>query len=370
MQLMSLYAQKALEQDAAQLRVLEKLDALKAALESHETRGFSRFFAKSLPLRGLYIHGEVGRGKTMLMDLFYENIAIKAKSRWHFHEFMNEVHVQINDFRGKEKRGEVKAGDPIAYVAQNMMKQLTLLCFDEFSVVDIADAMILGRLFEKFLTGGVTIIATSNVLPDNLYKNGLNRALFLPFIAVLKEKLEVVALNSRTDYRLEKLDGHPVWLADEALFSTLFTQMAGQTKPLTLTHKGRDLHVPDTGRGVAKFTFAQLCETPLAASDYLLLAHQFHTIFVANIPKISKDKPDHAKRFINLIDALYDNHVKLVALCVFDVQALYEGGKGFETFEFTRTQSRLMEMRSSDYLALPHGRFKLLSESQEGLIET
>jgi cell division protein ZapE len=176
--------------------------------------------------------------------------------------------------------------------------------------------------------------------------------------------MQVLELKSRTDYRLEKLDGQPVWFADDAPFQSLFRAMAGQTTPLTLTHKGRELLVSQTGRGVAKFTFAQLCESPLAASDYLLLAHQFHTIFIENIPKITKDNPNYAKRFINLIDALYDNHVKLVALCAYEVQALYEGGTGFETFEFTRTQSRLIEMRALDYLQLPHGRFT--KENQKG----
>jgi cell division protein ZapE len=307
----------------------------------------------------LYIYGEVGRGKTFLMDLFYENLDITDKKRYHFHEFMNEMQENIFEFRQREAAGEM-SGDPIAFVASELAKTTRVICFDEFSVVDIADAMILGRLFQKFFEKNITIIATSNVRPDNLYKNGLNRALFLPFIAMIEARCEVLSLNSRTDYRLEKLSGSNVWVhpVDKTAMDQFFFKLTGekQGKAVELPHKGRFIHVPQVASGVARFSFKDLCESPLAASDYLSIAHHFHTILIDAIPRITYKNRDHAKRFINVIDALYDNRVKLIASSDQEVISLYEGGDGFETFEFARTQSRLIEMRSEEYMTLPHGR--------------
>jgi cell division protein ZapE len=345
-----LITQGHIERNEAQMGLVTKLSAL-----SLEITAKKPLFSRKKPILGLYIYGEVGRGKTFLMDLFYENLRLKAKKRAHFHEFMADIHAQIFSFRQSEREG-----DPIAYVALEIMKTTKVLCFDEFSVTDIADAMILGRLFQKFFDHGMVIIATSNRRPDMLYYNGLNRALFLPFIAMLESKCEVISLDSRTDYRQEKLAGVACWQCppDKSFLDSLFLKLTGepQGKPLTIPHIGRLLHVPQALYGVARFSFSDLCEKPHAASDYLSYAHRFHTILIDDIPRISVKNRDHAKRFINLIDALYDNRVKLYATATHRVRDLYEGGEGHEAFEFARTESRLIEMRSEGYLSLPHGR--------------
>lgn len=337
-----------IEKNAAQEQLVLRLSQLSSEVTAKKT-----LFSRKKTIMGLYIHGEVGRGKTFLMDLFYENLHIKNKMRVHFHEFMADIHAQIFAFRQS-----MREGDPIAYVASEIMKTTKVLCFDEFSVTDIADAMILGRLFQKFFEGNVVIVATSNRKPDMLYYNGLNRALFLPFIAMLETKCDVLSLDSRTDYRLEKLTGVDCWQSDKAFLDGLFLKLTGEVrgKPLSIAHIGRVLHVPQALYGVARFSFADLCEYPHAASDYLIYAHRFHTILIDDIPRISVKNRDHAKRFINLIDALYDNRVKLYATSFYQVTDLYEGGHGHEAFEFARTESRLIEMRSEDYLALSHGR--------------
>ena len=314
------------------------------------------------PPRGLYVWGDVGRGKTMLMDLFFSDVPVGRKRRVHFHEFMVEVHARIQEFRHKIKYGEVKEGDPLQMTAASIANEVTLLCFDEFIVTDIADAMILGRLFEKLFAAGLVMVATSNVPPSDLYKDGLNRTLFVPFIHLLEQKLEVVELQSRTDFRMEKLAGVKSWhvpadrKARQAI-NRAWKQLAPDGgAPAELPLLGRGIHVPCAGGGAARFSFEDLCVKPLGATDFVKIARAFHTLVVENIPVMSQERKNEAKRFILLIDTLYDNAVKLIASAAAEPDALYQGSEGFETFEFHRTASRLMEMRSESYLALPHGR--------------
>jgi cell division protein ZapE len=269
----------------------------------------------------------------------------------------------LNQWRQALKRGEVAGADPIAPVAAELAREASLLCFDEFSVRDIADAMILSRLFTALLAAGVVVVATSNVAPDELYKDGLNRALFLPFIALIEERLDVVELDARTDYRLEKLKRAPVYYtpigpkADAAL-DAAFLALTGHKRgePARIELLGRKLDVPQAIDGVARFDFDALCRNPLGAADYLKLAQRFHTLIVNRIPALAASERNEAKRFIILIDALYDMRVKLIASAAGEPETLYSGADGAEAFEFARTASRLHEMRSVDYLALPHGR--------------
>jgi cell division protein ZapE len=261
------------------------------------------------------------------------------------------------------KRGEVEGEDPIGPVAVGLAREASLLCFDEFSVRDIADAMILSRLFTALLAAGVVVVATSNVAPDDLYKDGLNRALFLPFIALLHERLDVVELDARTDYRLEKLKRAPVYYtplspkADAALDAAFLTLTGHERgEPIQIELLGRHLDVPQAIDGVARFDFDALCRRPLGAADYLKLAQRFHTVIVDRIPLLGESERNEAKRFIILIDALYDMRVKLIASAEGEPESLYYGADGAEAFEFARTASRLHEMSSADYLALPHGR--------------
>jgi cell division protein ZapE len=275
-------------------------------------------------------------------------------------------------------RGEIADGDVIALTAASIFDQAWLLCFDEFHVTDIADAMILGRLFSKLFELGTVVVATSNVAPDDLYKGGLNRALFLPFIAQISEHMDVLRLDARTDFRLEKLTGVKMWLvpadrnADAALDKAWVT-MTGNApcRPRDISIKGRILHVPCSAHGVARFSFPDICEKPLAASDYLRLAHDYHTILVDHIPVMDCAERNAAKRFIALIDTLYDNAVKLMASAAADPASLYLATEGDESNEFRRTSSRLIEMSSESYLALPHGRQdSAASGSSTGLVET
>ncbi len=380
----ALVASGAIEPDAAQEEVAEAfadLDQRLARYKPVRKQGLlGRLFADKddAPPRGLYVHGDVGRGKTMLMDLFFQQSAVEHKRRAHFHEFMAEVHERIYGFRQNIARGEIADGDVIALTAASIFDQVWLLCFDEFHVTDIADAMILGRLFAKLFDLGTVVVATSNVAPDELYKGGLNRALFLPFIAQISEHMEVLRLDARTDFRLEKLAGVKMWLvpagreADAALDSA-WIKMTGNAigKSREISIKGRILHVPCSADGVARFTFAELCEQPLAASDYLRLAHDYHTIMIDRIPVMDYAMRNAAKRFITLIDTLYDNGVKLMASAEADPLSLYTATEGHEANEFKRTSSRLIEMSSESYLALPHGRKdSAASGSSTGLVET
>ncbi|MEY9180853.1 cell division protein ZapE [Bradyrhizobium sp. USDA 326] len=378
-------ASGAIEPDAAQAEVAEAYTALDQRLATYKPQRkqglLARLFSsndKDEAPRGLYIHGEVGRGKTMLMDLFFQHSAVEHKRRAHFHEFMADVHERIYDYRQSIARGEIADGDVIALTANAIFEESWLLCFDEFHVTDIADAMILGRLFAKLFELGTVVVATSNVAPEDLYKSGLNRSLFLPFIKQITDHMDVARLDARTDFRLEKLQGVPMWLtpadgdADAAL-DRAWKRMSGGAKGRSrdISIKGRILHVPCSAHGVARFAFADLCEKPLGASDYLRLAHDYHTILVDHIPVMDISQRNAAKRFITLIDALYDNAVKLMASADANPISLYLATEGTEAMEFKRTASRLIEMGSETYLALPHGRKdSTASGSTKGLVET
>ncbi len=374
----------AIEPDEAQAEVAEAFAGLERRLARYKPSRkqglLGRLFADKdgSPPRGLYVHGEVGRGKTMLMDLFFQHSPVVHKRRAHFHEFMAEVHERIYGYRQNIARGEIADADVIALTASAIFDEAWLLCFDEFHVTDIADAMILGRLFSKLFELGTVVVATSNVAPEDLYKGGLNRALFLPFIAQISGHMDVLRLDARTDFRLEKLAGVKMWLvpADREAGAALDKAWASLTggarcKPRDISIKGRILHVPCSAHGVARFSFAELCEKPLAASDYLRLAHDYHTIFVDRIPVMDYPERNAAKRFITLIDTLYDNAVKLMASAEADPMSLYVATEGHEANEFKRTSSRLIEMSSESYLALPHGRRdSAASGTSTGLVET
>ena len=380
----ALVSSGAIEPDPAQEEVAQVFSDLEERLSSYKPlrkQGlFGRLFADKdePPPCGLYVHGDVGRGKTMLMDLFFQQSPVEHKRRAHFHEFMADVHERIYSYRQGIARGEIADGDVIALTAASIFEQAWLLCFDEFHVTDIADAMILGRLFAKLFELGTVVVATSNVAPDDLYKGGLNRALFIPFIAQISERMQVLRLDARTDFRLEKLASVKMWLvpSDAAAATALdeaWVKMTGKApcKPRDISIKGRLLHVPCSAHGVARFSFAEICERPLAASDYLRLARDYHTIMIDRIPVMNYAERNAAKRFITLIDTLYDNRVKLMASAEAIPVALYVATEGNEAIQFKRTSSRLIEMSSESYLALPHGhRDSEASGASTGLVET
>jgi cell division protein ZapE len=372
-----------IESDAAQRAIVDILEQLGARIMQYRLARKSSSLGwlfgsrenRQAPIKGLYIYGDVGRGKTMLMDLFFEVSPVVRKRRAHFHEFMLDVHERIHTFRQKSEHPDE---DPIRLAAAQLAEEAWLLCFDEFHVTDIADAMILGRLFGQLFEHGVVVVATSNVAPQDLYKDGLNRALFVPFIHMLEERLDVVRLDARTDFRLEKLAGMPVWYvpadaaADAALDAAWQRLARGQPgAPVELALKGRTLRVPRAARGVARFSFHDLCEEPLAAADYLRIARDYHTIILDHIPLMTFDTRDAAKRFIILVDTLYDMNVKLIASAAAEPDTLYRAEQGFEVQEFKRTASRLIEMRSQAYLARPHGAaHSQASGSSAGIVET
>lgn len=312
--------------------------------------------------KGLYFWGGVGRGKTMLMDLFFAHcpVAAEAKKHVHFHAFMQEVHKRLHTFREAQKAGRVpESRDPLAALSKVIVERAWLLCFDEFHVTDIADAMILGRLFEALFARGIIVVATSNRHPKDLYKDGLQRDRFLPFIDVFMDRMQVFELDNGLDYRLEKLRAMDVYLSPagaetsrrlEQAFAELSVGMPVEARDLTVN--GRRLHVPKTAEGIAYADFTDLCDRPLGPGDYLAFAERFHTLVLADIPRMGPAMRNQAKRFVTLIDALYDARVKLICSAATEPNGLYTEGDG--AFEFERTVSRLIEMQSPQYMALPH----------------
>ncbi|MEQ8746123.1 cell division protein ZapE [Pyruvatibacter sp.] len=357
----------AIEHDPAQEAAADQLQMLHDALAGYQPGRKTGLFglggAARAP-RGLYIHGGVGRGKSMLMDLFFAHVPVKRKQRIHFHDFMQDVHTSVHTWRQREKRGstkggKAKGGDPIPFVVDAIMKRTTLLCFDEFQVTDITDAMILGRLFTALFERGLVVVATSNREPSTLYEGGLNRALFLPFIDLLRERMDVLELVAAADYRLKHLAGAPVYYmpldgaaaaAMDAAWARLTTGV--EAAPSQVEVKGRKVSVPRAAMGVARFHFDDLCRRPLGAADYLKIARSFHTLLIDDIPAMGPNLRNEAKRFVTLIDALYENKTKLVCSAATPPDDLYPKGDG--AFEFERTASRLIEMQGEAYMAAGH----------------
>jgi cell division protein ZapE len=359
----ALVAAGELRPDREQRRAAERLNELQQALEATPKRGsvLWRLAGKAPePPRGVYLWGGVGRGKSMLMDLFHDCLRIQRKRRVHFHEFMIEVHARLRVERQKE------AGDPIIPVAEALVGEARLLAFDELVVNNSADAMIMSRLFTAMMARGLTVVATSNRAPKDLYKDGLNREHFLPFIGLIERDLDVLPLNGPVDYRLERLTGVETWHtplgqpATDALREAFFrlTDYPPEDSAHVPSEElqipgGRSIHVPKSLKGVAVFSFKRLCAEARGAADYLAIARRYHTIIIVGIPRLGPENRNEAARFVTLIDALYEHKVKLLASAAAEPQHLYEQGDG--AFEFERTVSRLMEMQSDDYLARGHG---------------
>jgi cell division protein ZapE len=354
-----------IDRDPAQERVVASLDRLideiSAKRLAHKSSALGWLFARKREthgaVKGLYIYGGVGRGKTMLMDMFFELVPVRRKRRVHFNDFMADVQDRIQKHRQARKNGAVREDDPIAPVARALAEEAWVLCFDEFSVTDIADAMILSRLFSALFANGVVLVATSNVAPEDLYRDGLNRQLFLPFIGVLERHAQVLALDADKDYRLDKLSRMPVYVtpadaaADAALDEAWDVMTLGRpTAEATLTVKGRQVVVPRAAGEAARFSFADVCEKPLGARDFLAIAGRFSTIFIDHVPVLGEGRRNEAKRFILLIDTLYDHHVRLVVSAAAPPPQLYTARRGIEVFEFERTASRLIEMQSHEWL--------------------
>ncbi len=354
----------ALRADTAQLQAGQNLDDLLKRLTHYKPRRSLRGWVPAP--KGLYIWGGVGRGKSMLMDMFYEAAPTQPKMRVHFHAFMQDVHGRISAWRKlspKERRSQPNyvrgAGDdPIAPTAKAIASEATLLCFDEFHVTDITDAMILSRLFTALFSRGVVVVATSNRAPDELYKDGLNRKLFLPFIDLLKQKLDVLAFAGDEDHRLRKLNKAPIYYSPlgahaDANIEAIWQRLIRPNLPSmqTLQVQGREISLLACA-GTARADFADLCDRALGAADYLKIAKNFTTLILENVPKMGPHNRNEAKRFVTLVDALYENKTKLVLSADADPAHLYDAGDG--AFEFERTTSRLMEMRSDEYLGHEH----------------
>ncbi|CAD7334839.1 AFG1 family ATPase [Sphingomonadales bacterium 56] len=359
----ALVAAGELRPDPDQQAAAARLNVLQQELEAAPPRGSTlwKLLRKAPePPRGLYMWGGVGRGKSMLMDLFFDTVQVRNKKRAHFHEFMLDVHARLAEVRKAEK------GDPIPPVVDSLAEEARLLCFDEMVVNNMADAAIMSRLFTGLLDKRVTVVTTSNRAPDELYKDGLNRQLFLPFIDLIKDRLDVLTLDGPTDYRLDRLGDAQLWHspngpeATKALSDAFFrlTDYPVENRAKVPAEDievqgGRTLHVPKSLKGVAVFSFKRLCAQARGAPDYLAIARRFHTVIIVGIPVLGPENRNEAARFVTLIDALYEYKVKLLASADAEPAQLYPRGDG--AFEFERTVSRLMEMQSDDYLALGHG---------------
>ena len=360
-------AEGQLKPDPAQEAAIEVLSRLEAELNAQAEPSFLSFLKKPKALKGVYLWGPVGRGKSMVMDLFFENAPVEKKRRAHFYAFMAEVHGLIGQWRGgdaaERKRvfGQSHSGkngkgdDPIAPTAALIASGARLLCFDELQVTDIADAMILGRLFEALFENGVTLVATSNRPPDDLYKDGINRQLFTPFIALIEERLDVVAVKGASDYRLDRLRGAEVYLtpADTAhseQFDRLWADLldGAPETGATVEVLGRKLTFDRAAGGMLRVGFDQICGGALGPQDYLAVAERFHTLFLEGLPVLGPERRNEAKRLVTLVDALYEAEAKLVVLADAEPDKLYPEGDG--SFEYERTASRLQEMRSAAWL--------------------
>lgn len=353
-----------IEPDSAQAEIARLMDDLEHRLEN---RGGKGWFSKPKQVKGLYLWGGVGRGKSMLMDLFFSTIEMEKKRRVHFHDFTQETHAFINEWKklsSSERRKTgwaVKGGDddPIPPAAKKIAASAELLCFDEFQVTDIADAMLLGRLSDELLERHVVMVATSNRHPDDLYKNGINRQLFLPFIEHLKATHIIHEIKSDRDYRLERLTAAPVYYsplgyASEKAMDDAWNRLTLNAQPQEthLTVNGRQLRIPCAAASVARMSFDELCNRPLGPADYLSFASHFPTALIENVPVLGPENRDAARRFVTLIDALYEAKAKVIISAEAEPDKLYVSGDG--AFEFERTSSRLYEMRSADYLAAEH----------------
>jgi cell division protein ZapE len=357
--LAELFGAKELRPDPAQAEAACLLDSVADALAETPANGrLSRLLRRETAgPRGVYLHGRVGRGKTLLMDLFFESAPLTAKRRVHFHEFMDEMHAAIAVFRASP-RGRSDNSDPVAAVVRPILAETRLLCLDEFRVDDITNAMLLGRLFEKLFASGLTLVATSNVAPDDLYENGLNRQLFLPFLDLLKRHVTVFSLDGPIDYRRLKFEGQHVFYIctgepAKAAMDALWNRLTGGAEgaPATLAVLGRRITIPRAAMGVARFGAADLIERPLGARDYLRLARAYDTVIIDGVPAFDRTMPSAAKRFILLLDTLYDAGVKLGASFAVPIDQL--GGNAATAKEFQRAASRLAEMQSVEYLAAP-----------------
>jgi cell division protein ZapE len=340
--------------DVAQSLAIDKLEALRTQLiAAAAPRGFLQRLrgGSERPLvRGLYMWGGVGRGKTWIMDLFFQSLPIKQKQRSHFHRFMQSVHDELKRHRDR--------ADPLDLVAEHIARRTQVLCFDELFVADIADAMLLGNLFRSLFDRGVSLVTTSNVPPDGLYKEGLQRARFLPAIRLLKENTEVLNLDSGVDYRLRLLEHANTWFelssANEATLDEYFTTLTGEPGVLnsTLLLNHRKLKTKRQASNAVWFDFNELCDGPRGQADYIELARCYHAVFVSNMPVLTIQHENPARRFISMIDEFYDRSVKVFVTAAAPIDRIYQGSR--LTFEFARSQSRLTEMQSKEYLALPH----------------
>jgi len=377
-----------LKPDPDQARAVAELERLHRELTNYpeikinshpfpiNTRWLSHFFkqsgnSKNAP-KGIYLHGGVGRGKSMLMDLFYSVAQLKSKRRVHFQEFMLDIHARLENWHSLSAKERTQRGsrtnddDPIPAVARQIANEATLLCFDELQITDIADAMVVSRLFENLFNYGVIVVATSNRVPDELYKNGLNRQRLIPFIERINEVLKIVPLDGPTDYRYDRLKGARTYFypvneetttkLSETFFRLTDRRVEDRAKVPTeeLNVQGRLLFVPKAARGVAVFSFKRLCANPLGSADYLAIARTYHTVIMVAIPQLTEENSDEAIRFVTFIDALYEHCVKFLCSAAVPPQSLYTAGDG--SFEFDRTVSRLMEMQSEDYLTRGHGK--------------